>query len=291
MYAKVGGRICRVIKTTDHGPDLVMVDLQTGSRELRATSGKRPGPGWRPHPSGDNRRWVSSVPIVEEGRIINRTDMIGDEWPTGILKNGANLADLNRIMEPVVKRAMEALGVSAVRTIPEIKVSAILKAIQDAGLPIPTDDEFKSVLHECWEETRPNRRGRSASPSDGRTIIPPTKPIPEEKTKPVPEPEPELELEPAPEPVPKTEKPKAEPGPDNVPNGQRWSESMNQSVPLGELGDALEIAVVKNGWPLALLNGAEMRRKGDGGITLLFASRALYDKEKHGTAENHGLKS
>ena len=61
-YANVDGRICQVVgNVDDHGPELVKADIITGTRTLRSTAGKRPGPGYVQVP-GQTRKWVKHIP-------------------------------------------------------------------------------------------------------------------------------------------------------------------------------------------------------------------------------------
>jgi hypothetical protein len=256
-FINVNNRVCRVTRREDQGPDLVKVSAVTSVRTARATSGKRPGPAWRPSPTGEKRKWVRWIEEVTDGIVIKKDDLL-DEWPVGFIAFGLDERDLDLALTPMMQRAINPVGMAtARRSRPSIRREGTFSAMQRQGLPFPTEEEFDAALTRVWDGLKPKkrreRRGRTAA---GRTIIPDKRPTPP--------------------PAPKAgELPEGL----QLPDKHRWSTELNMVVPDGKDGDLME-AASKLGWPIDSMEGAGWRKKGAAGCTLTFMAKTDYDAER-----------
>ena len=262
MFVLLENRIRRVVTCTDQGPDLVEIDVVTGVRTMRANAGRRPGPGWRPSPTGVARKWVRFVDVVEKGRIVKR-DALLDEYPFGMADYGIELTELDDLVLPVMQRAMAAAGPRGRRVRPDLTIDAIRKRLKRQGYPLPNEEEFENAIQAAWERLKPkSRRVSRGRGADGRQIIPPQATAPRAPTPPASQLPPDGYI---------------------MSEGHRWSTILKAGVPDGKKGNSMEKAV-RNGWPADMLGGAETNRRGDYGYTLAYMGKKEYDAEKHGTA-------
>ena len=197
------------------------------------------------------------VDVIERGVIIERDDLLGDDWPVGFVDFGVPIERLLQAVRPVMKRAVDAGGVRARRVMPNVRMEAIEVQLKREGMPLPSEDEFQGVMEQAWNDVKPQRRRANASA--GRTIIPP-----------------------------KPKKPGQPPAGVEIKDDERWSDQFNMAVPKGQDGDKMEEAG-KNGWPLSMMSGAKFRKRGEAGYTLAYMSKNKYAPERYGTPESHGL--
>lgn len=258
--AIIDGRICRIISVEDHGPDLVKVQMVTGTRTRRATAGKRPGPKWRPDPSGNPRKWVAHTDVVDE-LIIKRDHVIQGGWPVGWEDFGNDPDELVVAVKQTMRRALEAGGARARRKRPDINPLTLEPMFKRDGLPMPTEAELDQALHSAWEDLNPrnNNRGKGAK-GGGRTIIPP-------------------------KPRKKTDVGDEIPEGVEIDDNQFWCAALEMALDDNEDGRLMHRAATENGWPAEFLEGAQRRRRGLKGFTLAYATKNKYDPEKHGEVE------
>lgn len=147
----IDGRIRRVISKTKRADGLVLIEVVTGFRLKQSASGRHPGAGWYPVP-GQSRLWTKSEPRVEEIAVEPHRVITAEDWPVGSKKHEFTSDDYAEIVKPVVTVAVEAAGAIGLRQVPALAMATCEKQIKDAGLAMPTVEEFDAIVDIVWRD-------------------------------------------------------------------------------------------------------------------------------------------
>ncbi len=162
----VDGRYRRVI-SKEPNADGFNATLVVGFREKNSSSAKSPGPGWRPV-VGKPRSWFKREPRTET-RFLRNDDFLSlEDWPIGMEKHGAKTSSYAEILTSVIASGVESSGAMGLRKPPELRVETVEGPIKDAGLPMPTEDEFVAVVLAIWEQ---NHRPTKRAPVTGSPVV------------------------------------------------------------------------------------------------------------------------
>lgn len=148
------------------------VDVIVGFRERRSNSSKSPGPGWRLAP-GASRVWLKREPrsetrFVKDDEVIETAD-----WPVGIEKHGFTVDQYEAILKPSIDAGVEASGAIGKRKAPILKIETVEAAIKEAGLAMPSADEFISMVESIWDR---HHRVKPRAATSGSAIVTGRKP-------------------------------------------------------------------------------------------------------------------
>jgi hypothetical protein len=128
------------------------VEVVVGFRERRSGSASSPGPGWR-RVVGESRSWMKREPRTEERFVKDNEVMEVSDWPTGIKEHGFTNEHYEAILMPSITAGVEATGAIGLRKCPDVKVGTLEVAIKEAGLAMPTDEEFTALVESLWTRT------------------------------------------------------------------------------------------------------------------------------------------
>ena len=251
------GKVCRITQVVERQPDRVKVQIVTGERVQRSRSGSSPGPGWRPDPNGEKRRWVKHTPQYDVVTVM--LDEVLEEWPVGWEKAGKDLAELVVEVKPIMQMAINAGGTRARRVLPEIPYETFEAHFRAKGSVIPSRDEITDVSEDAWNEARGRGRGRERKSSRGVIVAASERPefgdIAPEGTE--------------------------------VPAKHFYSETFG-TVLKDTPTNRMKYHAGLRGWPFEGLEKATKMKKGVLGITLSYAVKNDYDADKFGATRTEG---
>lgn len=250
------GKVCRITKVIGTEPDRVKVQIVTGQRTQKSRSGSSPGPGWRPDPSGEARRWVKYTPEYDCITVLKESVM--EEWPTGWEANSMDLAELVLEIKPIMQMAINAGGARARRVLPEIPYETFEAYFRAKGMVVPSEEEIIDVSEDAWNETRGRAKRQKNS---GRGVI-----------------------------VPAAERPEfGDIPPDgmDVPDKHFYSETFGLALK-DTPTNRMKYHAGLRGWPYEALEKATKMKKGALGITLAYAVKTDYDVDKFDAVRTEG---
>lgn len=169
-FALVSGRFRRIVEIESLG-EVCHITVVVGYRRKVAVASVNPGIGWKVDPSRKNG-WVKDVPQLQEVELSEEALFI--DYPVGIKDDPISTAEVRAIVDAAVRNAVKRGGPTAVRVVPPLRLETVTSNICAVGVKLPTEDEFKALVLECWtplsvHAKRPaKKRGVDASSITGR---------------------------------------------------------------------------------------------------------------------------
>lgn len=145
QYAIISNRI-RLVTEYTNGTAVVI----TGNRERFCSATRSPGSGWKTV-VGVKNRWVKREPITEAMAIEADRVVHSEEWPVGVTEFNFDVSHYLPIVKASVAVAMSINPRASKRDPPVIELASVQQAMKDAGLAIPTKEEFDLVIYAAWD--------------------------------------------------------------------------------------------------------------------------------------------
>ncbi len=249
-------RVCKITKVVRTEPDRCEVQIVVGQLTKKSRSGSRPGPGWRPDPSGEARRWVKYVPQYDNVTVMK--DDVLETWPVGWQKHGHSATDLVESVKSIVAQAVNSGGLIARRVVPTIPYETFETHFRSNGLVCPTEEEIAAAVEYAWKEVT----GRNVKRNPSKGVI--MKQTAADK--------PEF----------------GDVGPDGEKEKHFYSATFEQYLK-DTPTNRMKYHAGMRGWPFEGLANATKNRKGVLGVTLAYAVKNDYNHEKFGGTRTEGL--
>ena len=168
-FIKRDGRLAIINERKNNGATSD-VSAIIGTRVQVSTGKMKPGPSFTACPELGPNKWKRTLPIVEQFSVENADIRHSEEWPEGAGVFGFGMEQYAELITGVVKNAINAGGGTAQRVCPTIVRESI--NFQKAGLPIPTEDEFKVFVATAWTKLTGHSMVVNGLTIGGRKVAP-----------------------------------------------------------------------------------------------------------------------